>query len=186
MAVSGASQAKTNKSTNNGLLIGLGLLIFAAIVGIGILVHGLDANAGEAFVNFLPMMNALLNLTATCLLGTGFFLIKRSQWKIHRMMMITAFGVSIIFLISYVINLSIKGTTEYEGSDLGRIVYYFVLFPHILLAMTVPFLALATLWQAWKNPWTKHSKIARITFPIWMYVSVTGVMVYLMLRVFQW
>lgn len=184
MSISDAKTTTVKSSPN--FFMGWILLGVALCVGIFILLHGLDANQGEALLDFLPMINALLNLTATSLLGTGYFLIKRGHWEIHRYFMGAAFVVSVIFLLSYVTNLAINGTTEYAGSDFWRIVYYFVLFPHILLAMTVPVLALMTLWQAWKNPWSNHAKIARITFPIWMYVSVTGVLVYLMLRVFQW
>lgn len=129
----------------------------------------------------LPLVNAILNGIATILLGIGFVFIKRGQWQRHRMMMIAAFSTSVLFLISYVVYHAQEGSTPYEGDGLGRIIYFAILISHVLLAATVPFLAIATLYRAWKNPWDKHAKIARITFPIWMYVSVTGVLVYLML-----
>lgn len=180
------SQVKTPNKSQASLIFPLWWKVFVAAafaVGIFILFSGLDE---DDFISMLPMLNALLNLTATCLLATGFMFIKQGNWQIHRIFMLAAFAASILFLLSYVTHLAIKGTTSYEGSDFWRIIYFFILFPHVLLAMTVPFLALVTLYQAWKNPWTRHAKIARITFPIWMYVSVTGVLVYLMLRVFQW
>jgi uncharacterized membrane protein YozB (DUF420 family) len=138
----------------------------------------------DDIIKALPTVNALLNLTATILLLTGFIFIKRGQWQRHRVMMVSAFSVSVLFLISYLTHYASEGNTTYPFDDIRRVIYYFILVPHVILAATVPFLALATLYQAWKNPWTRHAKIARITFPIWMYVSVTGVIVYLMLRVF--
>lgn len=129
----------------------------------------------------LPLLNAVLNGTAFVLLGIGFLFIKRGKWQAHRMMMIAAFCMSIAFLISYLVYHAQEGSTPYEGEGLGRLIYFAILISHVLLAATVPFLAIITLYRAWKNPWDKHAKIARITFPIWMYVSVTGVLVYLML-----
>lgn len=135
-------------------------------------------------VSDLPTLNAILNGTAFILLMTGFYFIKQQRWKAHRIAMISAFSMSVIFLISYLTHYYYEGTTPYDGEGVIRFIYfYIVLVPHVILAATVPFLAMATLYQAWKDPWSgSHRKIARITFPIWIYVSLTGVLVYLMLR----
>lgn len=132
----------------------------------------------------LPLLNAVLNGTAFVFLTIGYRFIKRGKWQAHRMMMIAAFCTSILFLVSYLVYHAQEGSTPYEGGGIGRIIYFAILISHVVLAATVPFLAIATLYRAWKNPWDKHAKIARITFPIWMYVSVTGVVVYLMLYQF--
>lgn len=134
-------------------------------------------------VSNLPTLNAILNATAMVFLTTGYVLIRRRNWKAHRVMMIAAFVTSVLFLVSYLTHYYYEGTTAYDGEGVIRFVYYFiVLIPHVTLAATVPFLAMFTLYQAWKNPYSRHAKIARITLPIWMYVSVSGVLVYLMLR----
>ena len=133
-------------------------------------------------VSDLPTLNALLNATAMVFLTIGYVFIRRKNWKAHRLMMILAFATSVIFLISYLTHYAYEGTTRYDGEGAIKIVYYLVLFPHVALAATVPFFATFTIYQGWKNPYSKHAKIARIALPIWMYVSVTGVLVYLMLR----
>ncbi len=134
-------------------------------------------------VSDLPTLNAILNATAFVFLVTGYALIRQGKWKAHRVAMLAAFSTSVIFLISYLTHYYHEGTTPYDGEGVMRFIYYFiVLIPHVILAATVPFLAMWALYHAWKNPWGKHAKIARITFPIWIYVSITGVLVYLMLR----
>ena len=134
-------------------------------------------------VKDLSTLNALLNATAFVFLMTGYVFIRRRNWKAHRNMMIAAFATSVIFLISYLTHYYYEGTTPFDGDGAIRFFYFFVLLiPHVILAATVPFLAMWTLYQAWKNPYSRHKKIARITLPIWIYVSVTGVLVYLMLR----
>ena len=129
----------------------------------------------------LPALNALLNATASVFLLIGFYFIRRKQWKAHRAMMWTAFGFSALFLMSYLVYHYNEPTTPYEGDGVLRIVYYAILASHVILAAIVPPLALLTLWRGTKKRFVKHRNIARYTFPIWMYVSVTGVVVYLML-----
>lgn len=97
--------------------------------------------------------------------------------------MITAFGVSIAFLVSYLIYHYNVGSVGFTGQGWSRPVYFSILLTHTLLAAAVPFLALATLYRAWRGQFARHRRIARWTFPIWLYVSVTGVIVYLLLYV---
>lgn len=129
----------------------------------------------------LPAVNATLNGTAAILLLWGRFLIARRQIQQHRRVMITAFGVSVAFLICYLIYHAQVGSVHYPKTGPIRIVYYTILISHTLLAVTVPVLAIITLRRALAKNFAGHRRIARWTFPIWLYVSVTGVIVYLML-----
>ena len=132
-------------------------------------------------ISDLPALNATLNGISMIFLTTGYVLIRQKRWKAHRLAMIGALIMSVLFLTSYVIYHANEGSTPYEGEGILRIIYFALLIPHVILAATIAPLALTTVYRAWKNPWDKHAKIARITLPIWMYVSITGVLVYLML-----
>ncbi len=129
----------------------------------------------------LPTVNALLNGISFILLGTGFTMIQRGKWQAHRLAMIAAVMVSALFLTSYLIYHAQEGSTPYEGEGIMRVIYFFILITHVVLAAAIVPLVLTTLWRAWKDPWANHAKVARITFPLWMYVSATGVLVYLLL-----
>ena len=129
----------------------------------------------------LPAVNATLNATAAVLLITGYLLILRKRIQAHKRVMLTAFGVSIAFLICYVIYHSQVGSVHYQKTGLLRALYFSILITHTTLAATVPVLAVITLRRALRGDFARHYKIARWTFPIWLYVSVTGVVVYWML-----
>ena len=132
----------------------------------------------------LPTVNALLNLTSAVILAIGFYQIKRRRnWRAHRLAMLSATVVSALFLTSYLIYHAQAGSKPYGGEGVLRLIYFLILIPHVILAgVNVPII-LVTLWRAWRSPFNKHPKIARYTFPLWMYVSVTGVLVYVMLYV---
>ena len=132
-------------------------------------------------VHDLPAVNASLNATSTVLLLTGYTLIRRGQRDQHRKVMTAAFGVSVLFLICYVVYHAQVGSVKFQGQGWLRPVYFTILITHVILAATVPVLAVMTLRRAWKGEFARHRKLARITFPIWLYVSITGVVVYLML-----
>jgi putative membrane protein len=132
-------------------------------------------------VRDLPAINALLNSTAAVLLVWGWFLIRARRVQTHRRVMITAFGVSVAFLISYLFYHFEVGSVRFQKTGPIRVVYFTILLTHTLLATAVPFLAVATLWRGWTASYEKHRRIARWTLPIWLYVSVTGVAVYWML-----
>ncbi len=129
----------------------------------------------------LPALNATLNATATVLLVTGYRLIRAGKREAHQKAMLAAFVMSVLFLISYLVYHAQVGSVPFQKQGLIRTVYFFVLITHVVLAALVPFLAGATLWRAWKGQFDRHRKVARWTFPIWLYVSVTGVIVYWML-----
>ena len=129
----------------------------------------------------LPALNATLNATATILLVVGYRLIRAGRKEAHRKTMLAAFAVSVLFLISYLVYHAQVGSVPFQKQGTIRTVYFFILITHVVLAALVPFLAGVTLWRAWKGQFARHRKIARWTFPIWLYVSVTGVIVYWML-----
>lgn len=132
-------------------------------------------------VRDLPGLNAILNATATVLLIWGWFLIRARRIQTHRRVMITAFGVSIAFLISYLIYHYNVGSVRFQGTGTIRTVYLSILLTHTVLAAAVPFLAVAALWRGWTGSYEKHRRVARWALPIWLYVSITGVVVYWML-----
>ena len=129
----------------------------------------------------LPLLNASLNGLATVLLVTGYFLIRRRKIRAHRLAMISAFITSTIFLISYVIYHAHVGSRPFQGRGSIRAIYFTILISHIVLAATIPPLAGLTLWRAHRGRFERHVAIARWTLPLWLYVSVTGIVVYWML-----
>lgn len=137
----------------------------------------------EDYLRFLPHLNASLNLASTILLVLGFVLIKRRRETAHRNVMLLSFAVSTLFLISYLIYHNMAGHIKFPEypPNFIRYTYFTVLITHIVLAVFVPFLAIATIYCGLKDFRTAHRKLARWTFPIWLYVSVTGVIVYSML-----
>ncbi len=132
-------------------------------------------------VQELPAVNAVLNATASVLLVTAYVLIRKGRREAHKRVMITAFSVSTLFLISYLTYHTLAGVVYYPGTGWIRRVYLTILTTHTALAVTVPVLAIITLRRGLKGWFERHRKIARWTLPIWLYVSVTGVVVYLML-----
>jgi putative membrane protein len=129
----------------------------------------------------LAFANALLNGTAALLLFAGWVAIRRGRRDVHWKCMAGAFVVSCLFLASYLARMALSGTHRYPGSGAWRAVYLIVLSTHMLLAVTVPPLALRTLYLAVKRRYAEHRRLVRFTWPIWMYVSVTGVAVYVLL-----
>ncbi len=135
-------------------------------------------------VNDLPLLNAVLNTSCTVLLLTGFYLIKRRRIAAHRAVMISAFALSLLFLTSYLIYHSQVGTIHFTGAGLIRPVYFTILTSHTILAAALPFLVVITLRRALLRRFDRHKKLAHWTLPIWLYVSFTGVVIYLML--YRW
>ncbi len=129
----------------------------------------------------LPALNAFLNATAAILLVIGFSLIRAGRIRQHRAVMIAACAVSTLFLTSYVIYHANVGSKPFHGRGSIRVVYFTILLTHVVLAAAVVPLALVTLSRGLRGRFDRHRAIARWTFPIWLYVSVTGVIVYLML-----
>ena len=138
-------------------------------------------------IDMLPTINAALNALATVLLLIGFIFIRQKKVDAHKTTMLSAFGVSVLFLISYLTYHTLRqmqegvGHTKWEVDGWIRPVYYVILISHIILAAFVPFLAIGTIVLGLKNKISAHRRLAKITWPIWMYVSITGVMVYVLL-----
>ena len=128
----------------------------------------------------LATLNAVLNTVATVLLAAGWIFIARGNWRAHRAAMVAAFVVSACFLVSYLTYHYLVGHVGFGGQGIVRAVYYVILLTHILLAVAVPVLAIAMFVLAWLGRWRQHRLLGRITLPIWLYVSVTGVVIYLM------
>ncbi len=128
-----------------------------------------------------PTLNAALNATSAVLLVTGYLFIRRRNVLAHKVCMVSAFVVSMLFLISYLYYHYHHGATPFSGAGWVRIVYFSILIPHTILAATIVPLALVTLYRAWREQFDRHKRIARWTLPIWLFVSVTGVVIYLML-----
>jgi uncharacterized membrane protein YozB (DUF420 family) len=133
------------------------------------------------YIPYLPHFNACLNGTSAMLLIAGYLSIRSGNIAAHRMCQILALSVSILFLASYLTYHFNHGTTRFTGQGLVRTFYFTVLTSHTILAVVIVPLVIATFYRAFKGDFVRHRKIARITLPLWLYVSITGVIVYLML-----
>lgn len=137
-------------------------------------------------VSALPALNAALNAIAATLLVIGYILIRRGRMQQHRRVMIAAFTTSALFLISYLAYHAQVGSRSFPGHGMIRTIYYAILLSHITLAVVILPLALITLSRGLRQRFDRHVPIARWTLPLWLYVSVTGVIVYLMLYQIEW
>ena len=129
----------------------------------------------------LPTLNALLNATSGLLLSTGYVMVRRGRIEAHRRCMLAACAASVLFLISYVIYHLNVGSVPYTGQGGARVFYFAVLISHIILAAVIAPLAIITVMHALRERFDRHRRIARWTLPLWLYVSVTGLIVYAML-----
>lgn len=133
--------------------------------------------AGDA----LALINASLNATSAVALVTGFWLIRRKVVDGHRRAMLTAVGASALFLVFYVTRVALTGTHEFAGTGLARIVYLTILVSHMILAVVVVPFVLRVLYLAHRKRFVEHKRLAGFVFPVWAYVSVTGLLVYILL-----
>jgi putative membrane protein len=133
-------------------------------------------------LSFMPAVNASLNALAATLLIAGFIAIKRRNLRLHKRLMVSAFAASSLFLIGYVAYHYVHGDTKFTGQGPIRIVYFSVLVSHVLLSTAIVPMALASFYYAFRQRFAVHTKITRILLPIWIYVSLTGVAIYFMLR----
>ncbi|HEY3444719.1 MAG TPA: DUF420 domain-containing protein [Myxococcales bacterium] len=130
----------------------------------------------------LPTLNAVLNGTSGVLLAAGFWAIRRKKRELHRTLMLAAFGSSTLFLVSYLVRFALTGVHRYPATGASKVVYLAILASHTLLAVAVVPLVLRTLHLSlFKQRFDAHKRIARWTLPVWLYVSATGVIIYLML-----
>lgn len=140
------------------------------------------AGTGAVDLRFLPAVNASLNATAAFLLFAGWVAIRRGSMHVHRVLMVGAFVASTLFLVCYLAYHAVHGDTRYAGTGPMRVVYFAVLVTHVLLSTAVVPLALTAFWFALRREFRRHRRVTRVLWPIWMYVSVTGVVIFFMLR----
>ena len=137
-------------------------------------------------VSSLPLVHAVLNGLTFLFLLMALVAIKNKRVIIHRTFMISALVLSSVFLISYVIYHTTHPSAKFLGEGTLRYVYFFILISHIILSIPVIPLALLSIWRGWTNDIVKHKKLTRFSFPIWLYVSLTGVLVYLFMQPYYW
>jgi putative membrane protein len=155
-------------------------LAFALLL-VAVPLVGYMVRAGLPWNRLHPAINAMLNGTSAVFLASGWFAIRRRQIAFHRACMISAFTASSVFLASYLARFALTGAHKYPGAGWDRSLYLAILLSHMVLALIVLPMVLRTLYLGLKGRWAAHRKLARWTWPIWMYVSVTGVAVYFLL-----
>lgn len=154
--------------------------LWFAVVLFGVPLAALAARSG-GWEEIHPALNAMLNGTSGVFLFAGYVAIRRRNIALHRQCMLTALSASALFLLSYVVRFLTTGAHKYPGDGIDKIVYLTILFSHMILAMGLLPLVLITAARALRGDFARHRRIARWTFPLWAYVSVTGVVVYFML-----
>ncbi len=160
----------------------IGLVSLLVLAGIGFVLLGQQTQVrGYYDVSALPVVNSFLNGTSAVLLTVGYLFIRQGKVTAHKVCMLSAFAVSSLFLISYLVYHYYAGSTPFRGQGWIRSLYFALLIPHITLAALILPLALTTIYRAWQEQFNKHIKIARWTLPLWIYVSVSGVLIYWML-----
>jgi len=163
-------------------LLVIGAISAAVVVVVGYLILGRHPETGGgSAVAALPLLSACLNATSAALLSAGYVFIRRKRVTAHKTCMVSALVVSILFLVSYVTYHSLAGSRPFGGQGWIRFVYFPLLVSHIVLAAAIVPLALTTVYRALQGNFARHVRIARWTLPLWLYVSVTGVLVYWML-----
>ena len=169
---------KKNDKKAKTLIFSFSMIVFAAIVFLG------RANL-KIQVGFNPhifaTLNAIINSTVSVLLLAGFLAVRMKKYLLHKRIMLTSIVLSSLFLVSYICHHLLAGETKFGGTGSVRYVYYFILGTHIILAGIILPLILFTAYRALIGEYGRHKKIVRITWPIWFYVAVTGVIVYWMI-----
>ena len=143
------------------------------------------ATSNRAIIAYLPALNATLNALSGVCLVFGYLSIRSRNREAHKRFMISALVLSALFLVSYLTYHHFQGDTRFLATGMIRPIYFFILISHIILSVAVLPMVLITVFHALRGRFSNHKKIARYTFPVWLYVSVTGVLVFLMLNVFN-
>jgi putative membrane protein len=169
---------KKNDSRARTLIIAVSIIVFTAVVVLGRVKLNVQLGFDE---HLFAKINAVINSTVSVLLLGGLIAVKNKRYLAHKRIMITAIILSSLFLISYICHHLFTGETKFGGTGTIRYVYYFILGTHIILAgIILPFI-LFTAYRAMTGEWPRHRKLARITWPIWLYVAITGVVVYFLI-----
>jgi len=169
---------KKNDVRARFLIIALSVIVFGAIVALGKVKLNVDLGFDE---HIFAKINAAINSTVSVLLLLALIAVKNKKYLLHKRIMITAIILSCLFLVSYICHHLFTGETKFGGEGNIRYVYYFILGTHILLAAIILPFILFTAYRSMIGEFAKHKKLARITWPIWFYVAVTGVVVYFMI-----
>lgn len=171
------------KSRWPGIVIAL---VSAAALGFLVyLIYGRETGgSGSATLAFLPALNAACNATTAVLIVLGLAAIGRGDREAHRRRMLSAFATSSLFLVGYILYHAFHGETKFPGQGVVRPVYFTILISHIALSAVALPMILTTFWFALSNQFVRHMKLARWTYPIWLYVSITGVAVFFMLKAY--
>lgn len=157
----------------------------AAFLFLIYLLYGSDsAGATEGWVQQLPALNAFLNSVSTMLILSGYVAIRKNKYKVHMRFMLTAFITSSLFLISYLVYHHYAGDTQFPGQGWIRPVYFSILISHIILSAFVVPLVLTSYYFAFSGKFKTHRKVSKWTLPIWLYVSVTGVVIFFLLNAY--
>lgn len=159
-----------------------GIVSTAAVGFLGWLLLVRESGGVSADLGFMPGVNAALNATSATLLVLGFVAIRKRRREVHKRLMVAAFAASAVFLVGYVLYHYAHGDTPYQGEGAMRVVYFSVLISHVVLSIVMLPMILGTFYLAARERFATHKKLARWTLPIWLYVSVTGVLIYLMLQ----
>ena len=160
------------------VIVGLSIAVPIAVALLFLLPESWKLQWGSANVRSLPFFHAVLNGSTAVLLAVGFGMIKTKNVALHRLANVGAFLLSAVFLVSYVISHLSNPDAHFGGEGWIRPVYFFILISHILLSVPVLPLAKLSIYRAWNNQIAAHKALVKWTFPIWMYVAVTGVLVY--------
>ncbi len=169
---------KKNDARARLLIFSFSAIVFAAVVILGRI--QLDVDLGFD-VHVFARLNAGINTLVAVLLFAGLFAVKSGQYKLHKRLMMAAMLLSILFLVSYIAHHLFAGETKFGGTGTIRTIYYFILFTHIPLAgLILPFI-LFSAYRAMIGEWAAHKRLVRYTWPIWFYVAVTGVIVYMLI-----
>lgn len=169
------TSTQTESPLARGVIFGISAL---ACLVIAVVLYAFPGRTTATEPGVLPTLNAVLNGSAGTFLVLGYVMIRRKHRALHRACMLVALGLSGAFLVSYLLHHAQVGSVPFRGTGLIRSVYFALLIPHVILAAVIAPLALFTVYRAFKENFAAHRKIARITFPIWLFVSVSGVALY--------
>jgi len=155
--------------------LALGLLAWLLLIHDGRADSGID-------LRFMPAVNACLNTVSTLCLVFGYVAVRQRRLTVHRGFMLGAYAASALFLVGYLAYHYVHGDTKFTGDGAVRVIYLLILATHVVLSMGIVPMALLAFWFAWKQQYARHKKLTRVLLPIWLYVSVTGVVIFFMLH----
>lgn len=169
---------KKNDARAGRFIIAVSVIVFLAVVVLGRVKLDVQLGFDE---HIFAKINAAINSAVSVLLLAGLLAVKNKYYLLHKRIMLSAITLSCIFLVSYICHHLFAGETKFGGEGVVRYIYYFILGTHIVLAAVILPFILFTAYRALIGEWPKHKKLAKITWPVWFYVAVTGVVVYFMI-----